>query len=51
MHSITIGFMKSWYIRKGKVLMKAYTILVWKNDALSLGAAMLAWTGRMGNDG
>lgn len=46
-----VGFMKSWYIREGKVLVKACTISVWKNDELRLGAAMLAWTGRMGNDG
>lgn len=49
--SIMIGFMKSCYIREGKVLVKTCTVLAWKNDGLLLGAAMLAWTGRMGNDG
>lgn len=34
-----IGFMKSWYIREGKMLMKACTILVWKNDGLFVGCS------------
>lgn len=39
------GFMKTWYIREGKLLMKACTITVW-NYGFMLGAMMLAWTGR-----
>lgn len=49
--SVMRGFLKSWYIMKGKVLVKACTISVWNNDGFMLGAAMLAWTGRIGNDG
>lgn len=51
MHSVMTGFMKSWCIREGKVLVMACTISVWNNDGFMLGAAMLAWTGRIGNDG
>lgn len=48
MHSIMVGFMKSWCIREGKVLVKACTISGWKNDERRLSAEMLAWAGRMG---
>lgn len=51
MHSVMVGFMKSWYSREGMVLVTACTISVWKNDEFVLGAAVLAWTGRMGNGG
>lgn len=50
MHSVMTGFMKSWYIREGKLLVKACTITVW-NYGFMLSATMLAWTGRIGNDG
>lgn len=41
-------FMKPWYIRKRKVLEKACTIPIWKNDEFKLG---IAWRGRTENDG
>lgn len=46
-----LGFMKSWYIREGEVLVKACTVSVWNNDGFMLGTVMLAWTGRIGSDG
>ena len=44
-------YMKSWCIREGKVLEKACTISVWKNDEFMLGTAVLTWRGRTENDG
>lgn len=50
MHSVMTGFMESWYIREGKLLVKACTITVW-NYGFMLAATMVARTGRIGNDG
>lgn len=36
-------FTKSWYIREGRVLEKACTTSVWKNDEFRLDTAVLAW--------